>query len=342
MAKSTGYFAGANGERGFVSYFEGALAPCKRVYILKGGCGCGKSGLMRRLAATAEKRGEVVERLYCAADPDSLDGVVFTGRGVAIADGTAPHELSPKLPGAADRLINLGEFWDGTVLQAKRDKIKALTDKKQGAMSRAYSLLAAMGCLEAERQKLIEGAVLWDKMHAAAMRIVKKMTPGTEFCATVRQRSVFCHKGLVSAPDYGEECTVPLKDSLGISHLFLEQLLAAAYSRGLKVQVSPSALSPDRIGALLFEDTGVLYAAEEMPQSKPLNLERFVDKSKLAAVRGKLKLLGKWVGALKEEGRIAMAESRAAHAALEDIYVPTMDFSAVDALTERLAEEIFA
>ncbi len=343
MAKSTGYFAGANGERGFVSYFEGALAPCKRVYILKGGCGCGKSGLMKRLAAEAEKRGEAVERIYCASDPESLDGVVLKERKVAVADGTAPHEISPRMPGAADRLVNLGEFWDSARLQSRREEIKALTDKKQAAISRAYSLMAAQGCLEAERQKLLEGLMLWDKMYAAARRTVKQYAAkGTEFTATVRQRCVFCSKGFVCAPDYGEIRLIPLKDSLGIAHLFLEQLLAAAHSKGVRVTVSPSALSPYRIGSVLFEDTGFLFSADGASSEKPLNLGRFVDRQKLAAVRNTARFLAKLSGGLRDAAGLAMAESRTAHAALEDIYIPAMDFSKVDLLGDRLTEEIFA
>lgn len=343
MAISTGYFGGANGERGFVSYFEGALGEARHLYILKGGCGCGKSALMKKVAAEAEKRGEAVERIYCASDPESLDGVFLPQRGAAVADGTAPHELSPRLPGVADRLVNLGEFWDAKQLRAKRGTVKALTEKKEAAMNRAYSLFAAVGCLEEEKQKLLEGAVLWEKMNAAAVRLIKQSAPaGGEFCATVRPRQAFCSKGLVTAPRYGESRTISLKDSYGIAHLFLEQMLAAAYGRGLRVKVSPTALSPCKLGGLLLEDTGVLFAAEAAPQSKPVNMERFLDKEKLSAVRGKLRFICKTVAALLEEARLAMAESRAAHAALEDIYTPTMDFSKVDEVTEEIIKEIFA
>lgn len=343
MALSKGYFAGANGERGFVSYFEGALSDTKGVYILKGGCGCGKSALMKKLAAEAERRGEAVERIYCASDPNSLDGVVLTERRLAVADGTAPHEISPRLPGAADCIVNLGECWDAAVLRQRRGEIKALADKKEAAIRRAYSLLAAAGCLTEEKLKLLENAVLWDKMYAAVNRLIKKLAPGgAEFSASVRLRSAFCAAGKVNAPDYGEKSLVPVKDSYGIAHLFFEQLLAAAYGKGLKVAVSPSPLSPSRIDGLLIEDTGVLIAVEEDYDSKPVNLERFIDKAKLAGVRGKLRFINKTVNTLTDEARTAMAESRAAHAALEDIYTPAMDFEKVNGITAKLMAEIFA
>ena len=41
-------------------------------------------------------KGEPIQRIHCASDPDSLDGVVFLRQKRAIIDATAPHvvELS--------------------------------------------------------------------------------------------------------------------------------------------------------------------------------------------------------------------------------------------------------
>ena len=48
-----------------------------QMYLIKSGPGCGKSTLMKRLARKAEQQGQPIERVHCASDPDSLDGVVF-------------------------------------------------------------------------------------------------------------------------------------------------------------------------------------------------------------------------------------------------------------------------
>jgi Mrp family chromosome partitioning ATPase len=50
------FFAAANTEMGFRSLFDEIFAPEKfrRIYILKGGPGTGKSTLMRNLGAVAE------------------------------------------------------------------------------------------------------------------------------------------------------------------------------------------------------------------------------------------------------------------------------------------------
>ena len=91
------YFLGANSPAGFYSLYSELLSPetANAIYILKGGPGCGKSTLMRRVAQQAAQAGETVEYILCSADPDSLDGVVLPRLGAALVDGTAPHGTAP-------------------------------------------------------------------------------------------------------------------------------------------------------------------------------------------------------------------------------------------------------
>ena len=91
------YFLGANSPSGFYSLYH-ALLPAEQarsIYILKGGPGCGKSTLMRRVAALAEEAGETVEYILCSGDPDSLDAIVLPQKQIALVDGTAPQGVVP-------------------------------------------------------------------------------------------------------------------------------------------------------------------------------------------------------------------------------------------------------
>ena len=87
------YFLGANCGSGFYSLYGQLidLETARRVYILKGGPGCGKSTLMKMVGKTLEEAGARAEYILCSGDPDSLDGVVFPELGAALVDGTAPH-----------------------------------------------------------------------------------------------------------------------------------------------------------------------------------------------------------------------------------------------------------
>ena len=87
------YFLGANAPTGFYSLYDHLIPPerARAVYILKGGPGCGKSTLMRKIGAWAEEAGLDTEYILCSGDPDSLDAVILPTLAVAIVDGTAPH-----------------------------------------------------------------------------------------------------------------------------------------------------------------------------------------------------------------------------------------------------------
>lgn len=91
------YFLGANSPSGFYSLYDQLLPPetARAIYILKGGPGCGKSTLMRAVAALARQAGEGAEYILCSGDPDSLDAVIFPNLAVALVDGTAPHGMAP-------------------------------------------------------------------------------------------------------------------------------------------------------------------------------------------------------------------------------------------------------
>ena len=91
------YFLGANAPGGFCSLYPELLPPdaARAIYILKGGPGCGKSTLMKRVADRLEEAGLEAEYILCSGDPDSLDAVVFPRAGAAIVDGTAPHAAAP-------------------------------------------------------------------------------------------------------------------------------------------------------------------------------------------------------------------------------------------------------
>lgn len=93
MDANVTFFLGANTPSGFYSLYDQLIDPAqaRRVFLIKGGAGCGKSSLMKRAATALAETGEQVEYIRCSGDPDSLDGVVFPGLGAALVDATAPH-----------------------------------------------------------------------------------------------------------------------------------------------------------------------------------------------------------------------------------------------------------
>ncbi len=68
-------------------------------------------------------RGYDIDLYHCPSDPSSLDGLVIKKLGVVLMDATAPHTMDPKLPGALDEIINLGDYWNTEELEKNKQEI---------------------------------------------------------------------------------------------------------------------------------------------------------------------------------------------------------------------------
>ena len=163
------YFLGGNTPSGFHSLYHELSHPerMRALYILKGGPGCGKSSLMRRVARHARAAGLDTEEIPCSGDPDSLDAVILPALGAAIVDGTAPHVVEAKCPGAVDRYVDLSQFYRRDELHPRKGELLAAAKAYQGHYKRVYRCLNAAGAL---RQDLFEAASLPSVQQKLAKR----------------------------------------------------------------------------------------------------------------------------------------------------------------------------
>ena len=137
------YFAASNSSEGFKSYYPEVFGRADRLYVIKGGPGTGKSGLIKKCAESARVKGREVEYYFCSSDPRSLDGALICAEeSVGIIDGTAPHVWEPTCPGAREEIVNLGQFWDIPTLREHEKEIRDLTLKKSRCFEKAYRYLS--------------------------------------------------------------------------------------------------------------------------------------------------------------------------------------------------------
>ena len=149
MSATRSLFPGAMGPEGFISCFDHLIdeTKLKRMLILKGGPGVGKSTFMRRIHAALCAEGEESTLYYCSGDPASLDAVALPGRGVLILDGTAPHIIDPIIPGARDSLSNLGAHLDEAAMRPRLEHIRACMADHAACTRRARACLRAASAL---------------------------------------------------------------------------------------------------------------------------------------------------------------------------------------------------
>lgn len=354
MAHTT-YFLGANSKEGFASLMDRLIDPAKAraIYILKGGPGCGKSSVMKKVGQAAQDAGYCPQYIYCSGDPDSLDGLVIDELDVALCDGTAPHIVEPKYPGAVERYVNLGAFYDAAALGQRKEEVMALMEGYQGAYRRAYRCLKGAGQLMDDNLELLETESLREKIKKRAKGIIAREIPRHGVGGTVTERflsAVTC-KGQVCFFETADTLckrVYELTDSYGLAHVLLEELLGAAVERGHDAVACPDPMAPDRLQHLLLPGLGVAFVtgSPELPYpGKPyrrVRLDAMADREELRRHKARIRFSRKVARALLDEGMETLAAEKVLHDQLEQIYNPHVDFDGVYATAQDIIDEILS
>jgi len=323
------FFLGANAPGGFVSLFEGLTREGRALYAVKGGPGCGKATLIRRLA---DDLGGAEEWIRCASDPDSLDGVLVGG--AAIVDGTAPHVQEPALPGCRGDYLPLPPCLPG--LEAHREALWALQAGAKAEYAGATRLLEAALRVRQERRELCRSLLPGEGIEKRAAGLLRQLPRGGG--GQVRRRFLegVTPKGYLTLTQTLSQfpTVIALRDSCGLSEDLLQRLLAGALDRGLTVYACHDPLEPERLTHLLLPEAGVAFAriagAPDFPVTRSIRAESGLDREGLRRNRGRLRLLK-----TLEEGLIAdaaghLAAAHALHDRMEELYRPYLDIPALE------------
>lgn len=349
------YFLGTNAPTGFYSLYDQLLPPeeARAIYILKGGPGCGKSTLMGRVAARLEDAGHPVEYILCSGDPGSLDAILVPGLEAAIVDGTAPHVIEPKYPGAVERYVNMGDCYDAAALRPLRREIIDLMSAYKGCYARAYRILGAAGEVLEDQRCALDTAALEAKLAKRAQGILSREFPKQKGAPAGRVKRRFLgavtHRGPMTLYDTAlAQCgrVYQLADSCSLAHLLLTPLLEGAVAGGYDVVACPDPMAPHRLAHLLVPELGLAFLTcpgELAPPGKPyrrLRLDEAAGSELLRRNRPRLRFAKKVASALVEEGTAALAQAKSLHDQLELVYNPHVDFGLVDSLARDLGDEI--
>lgn len=350
------FFLGANAPTGFYSLYDQLidLENAQVLYLLKGGPGCGKSTLMRRVAQRLEEAGHTVEYIQCSGDPDSLDAIVDSELGAAIVDATAPHVVEPTCPGALEHYVNLGDCYDSASLRPMRNQLAEAMAGYKDCYRRAYRCLTAASEIRADLRSLLETPELEEKMLRRARGILSRecrrtgKEPGK---AVQRFLNAVCCQGTVCNFSTADAlCTriYALCDTYGLAHPLLTALASGAMAAGYDVIVCPDPTQPDRMSHLLIPSLSLGFVSSTPEQPYPgrpyrrLHLDAMADRALLRLRRARLRFSRKIAGALTQEAVEAMAQAKEMHDALERLYNPHVDFGRVEATAEEIASSLLA
>lgn len=350
------YFLGANSPNGFYSLYDQLIDPAtaEDIFILKGGPGCGKSSLMRKVGKALEDKGLGVEYIECSGDPDSLDAILVPALQTAIVDGTAPHVVEPKYPGAVERYVNLGDCYDKNALSAIKGELMACMVGYKGCYSRAYRCLTAVAQLGEDARATVSTPAVEAKVARRAKGILSREVKKTgrepghaiqRFLGGITWQGSLCRYATVDA-----QCkkVYELCDTCGLGHVLLTHLAAGVIAAGYDVVLCPSPLFPERIEHLLVPELSLAFVtsntahAYEKPPYRRIRLDAMADPELLRRNRARLRFGRKVAAALMDETVDALKEAKLMHDELEKLYNPHVDFARVYATAESIVDELLA
>ncbi len=370
------YFPGNNTPKGFYSYYSQILGQreANRIICIKGGPGTGKSTFIRRIGEEFAKQGEDVDFLHCSADENSLDGIVLHGKKAALIDSTSPHITDPVSPGAVDKIINLGEYWDENAISLNKSKIIDCSEEKSRWYRVCYNYLNAAKSVSRSLEELYNGAAECSELYGTIAEIVNtefreydiSLRPGRKkrFFASGITGSGMVHyldtllSGFPGNSDEEERVwkrIYILNAPAGYSAAgFMEILSEGAVCRGLDVEAYYCAMSPDeKIEHLLIPAVGAAFiTANPYHDLEPweicregselilMDAEDYMDPVKLEESRSLIESLKSEYDALLNRAVKCLEKAREVHSEMEEMYVPNMNFAEVEKLRQKICEEL--
>lgn len=352
------YFASANTCFGFKSYFNYIFNPelLKKIYILKGGSGTGKSYLMNEIAQKAIDKNLSVEYFLCSSDPESLDGIIINELGIAVLDGTAPHITDPKYPGVIENIINIGNFWDETKLDDNKEKIFELTNKKSIYFGNAYKYLKAANEILESVNELSKKYIKYEKMEASIYRIINKHTKEKDKTANSNTLNTDEYRFINAISSDGcESLDTFEREAKKIFYISNDHFMGYYYTESLlnrfkntKKIILPLALNPERTQGIYLKDKQILFVIKDKKDDKIyderynfVNMNRFIESSFKKEHKYKLRLARKCYNSVISSAVEYLKEAKALHFKLEDIYKSAMNFDKKSKYAKDLIQKIF-
>lgn len=353
--KNLSYFLAANSSKGFYSLFEELYDPYEgwKLFIIKGGPGTGKSGLMRKINNAANERGYITHQIFCSSDPDSLDGVIIPELKVSVADGTAPHVIEPKYPGVIETIINLGDFWDENYLKINSDHIITLTDCNKSLHRQSSRYLAAAGAALRDNIKIYESILNHEKTENYIIRFISRNIHCTNAYGKEKNRfiSAISPKGkIILSGEINKYCDkiITVSDEYSAaSGYFMNKLRQFSLANGIDIISCLNPLDPlNNPEHIILEKEKIGFFTANVDNKiksyadKNINVGRFINKEQ-NVFKNRIIFNKKTSDRFINESVGLLSKAKSVHDELESYYISAMDFKKVNEKTNELINEIF-
>ena len=366
------YFPGNNTPLGFFSYYKYIIGQreANKIVCVKGGPGTGKSTFMKKIGDSFLQKGEDVDFLHCSADENSLDGILLRNKKIAVIDGTSPHIIDPVTPGAVDKILNLGEFWNEEGIAANKDEIIDLNEKCTRWYRISYNYLNAAKSVYRSLQEVYNRAIEYSEIYRVVADVVHReferyqisMRPGKEkkFFASAITGSG-CVNYIPSLLSGLERIYIISAPSGYLNDSFMNIVREGAIYRGFEVESFYCPMCPEdklehiiipdlKIGFLTVNDYHdiepweILYDEFNNETDKQdiilLDVSDYMDGLTIVENKGLIETLEEEFDILLNKAIQGLANAREAHMRVENMYIPNMNFTRINAKFDEILHEL--
>ncbi len=350
-------YAGGNTALGFYSHYDHVtVGHAARLWIIKGGPGVGKSTFVRAIGEELRAKGFDVEYFCCSSDNDSFDGVRIPALDIALVDGTAPHIIEPKFPGAVDELLDLGAYWDEAGIRSHRDAIIAKTPEVSRHFARAYRFLAAAKHIYDDISATNTEALDFGAANQTAHTLIEAIfsdrpvspQPGIErhlFASAITPRGPVHHLDNLFGP-VKRKWIIEGEPGTGKSTL-LAKIARASVERGLYTEVFHCAFNPVAIDHVLIPELDAAVVTSTPPHTyfaadaRRIDMNTCRDDTKVRRHAGMLADQRALFDDLLQRAVSCLAQAKEEYQVLESYYVKHMDFERIAALRQKIVARIW-
>lgn len=359
MDKVLRYFLGSSSPQGYVSRPDQLGEPGSwRCWVVQGGAAASRSAVIARARRAMEGRDALVEELVCSGDPSTLDGAIFPGCRVSIADGDPPHAIQPRHPGAYEEMVSLWDCLDRRALWDAREEIIRLEREGERLERDAGGYLYAAGALTGELASMGAAATDRGKLLAYARRLAAREFPrpaGKKGGEKVRLLSAVTPEGQLLLRDTVAAAApraIAIEDSWGaVANALLEALRDLALESGLEVVTCRCPLFPfTKLDHLLLPQLGLGFLtlnrgnARELAglTQRAIHATRFCDGARLRQRKGRAAFLRRAAAGMLDQAAEVLGQQREVRRQLDRLLLSATDQDAVEAVASRVAKEMAA
>lgn len=344
---------------GFYSFYQYLAGENKKhIYIIKGGPGVGKSTFMKKIAHVVLEKGYDLEYHCCSSDKNSIDGVYIPELGVALLDGTSPHMVDPKYPGAVDEIINLGDYWEESKIIPYRQDIIATRETISRSFQAAYFALKDVKNALDEWDFYLQPYHNWRGINSYYLDIIKELKDTAEI-GQGRERHLFAWghtpQGKTQYIDslIQESKTLYLlsgQEGTGKATL-LSRIAEYGKILNLDLEIYHNALEPQKIDLLNFPNLKLSlaissidypYIPEFSGRIITLDFDQYINSKELKIHQEHMASCRQRIEDGYKRANAHTQQAKSLHDKLEGYYISAMNFAGIEKKREVVLEKILS